>query len=202
MSIKEGSTDDKKQRIVRAAMKVFAKKGFYNSRVSEIAREADVADGTIYLYFKNKDDILISLFEYEMKKMIAYMRKEIEKCDGPLERLQVFAYTHISMITENHDWAEVIQVELRQSAKFMREYVNELYIEYLNLISFAIKEGQEKGIIRKDITPGIIKRAFVGALDEMTRYWVLSTRKKHRISDAIREISDVFIEGIKVEKEK
>lgn len=195
----ESSADNKYQRIIQAAMKIFARKGFYNSRVSEIAREADVADGTIYLYFKNKDDILISLFECEMKKMIAYMKGEIEKCKDPLEKLQKFALTHMSMITRNQDWAEIVQVELRQSAKFMREYVNKLYIEYLNLITSIIKEGQEKGIIRKDITPGIIKRAFLGALDEMARYWVLSTKKKHRIPNAAKEISDVFIKGIKVD---
>lgn len=178
-------------------MKVFAMKGFYNSRVSEIAKEADVADGTIYLYFKNKDDILISLFESEMKKMINNMKRELDREEDPFGKLRRFAATHLSMITENQDWAEVVQVELRQSTKFMREYVNKLYIEYLNLITDILKDGQEKGLIRKDITTGIIKRAFLGALDEMARYWVLSAKKKHSIADATRQISDVFLKGIK-----
>src|SRR4030043_2421086 len=113
---------DKHERIINAALKVFAEKGFYNTRISEIAQEANVADGTIYLYFKNKDDILISVFETEMKSMISTMKKELNKCQDPLEKIKMFAFQHLNMITENQEWAEVAQVELRQSSKFMREY--------------------------------------------------------------------------------
>jgi TetR/AcrR family fatty acid metabolism transcriptional regulator len=189
-------SEDKHERIIRAALKVFAKKGFYNSRVSEIAKEAVVADGTIYLYFKNKDDILISVFESEMRKMIDNMKRELSKCHDPIEKIRLFAFQHLNMITENQEWAEVAQVELRQSSKFMREYVKDHYIDYLNIFSTIIREGQEKGIFKEDINTGIIKRAFFGALDEMGRYWVLSTSRRYSVQESATQISDIFIKGI------
>lgn len=188
--------EDKHRKIIKAALKVFAKKGFYNSRVSEIAKEAEVADGTIYLYFKNKDDILISVFETEMKKMIDGMKKELDKYKDPLEKVKMFAFKHLNMITENQEWAEVAQVELRQSSKFMREYVKDHYMDYLNIFAYVIREGQEKGVFKENINTGIAKRAFFGALDEMGRYWVLSTSKRYGIEETANQISDIFIKGL------
>jgi TetR/AcrR family fatty acid metabolism transcriptional regulator len=190
----------KHQKIIKAAIKVFAEKGFYNSRVSEIAKEANVADGTIYLYFKNKDDILISLFEEEFRQIVENMRKELEKEEDALQKIRRFAITHLSIVSKQQQLGEVLGVEVRQSSKFMKEYINKPFIEYLNLIRSVVVEGQEKGLIRKDITPGVMKRAVFGALDEMARYWVLSTKKKHSISEAALQISEVFIRGMITEE--
>jgi TetR/AcrR family fatty acid metabolism transcriptional regulator len=192
--------ENKHQRILKAAVKVFAEKGFYNSRVSEIAKEANVADGTIYLYFKNKDDILISLFEEEFGQIVENMRKELEKEKDPLLKIRLFAVMHLSIVSKQQKLGEVLGVEVRQSSKFMKEYINNPFIEYLNLIRSIVIEGQEKGFIRKDLTPGIMKRALFGALDEMARYWVLSTKKKHSISEAALQISEVFIRGVMSEE--
>jgi TetR/AcrR family fatty acid metabolism transcriptional regulator len=188
--------ENKHQKILHAAIKVFSEKGFYNSRVSEIAKEADVADGTIYLYFKNKDDILISLFEEEFGKFVQNMQVELGKEKDPLQKIKRFAITHLSLVTKHPHLGEVMGVEVRQSTKFMKEYVNKPFIEYLNIIRSVVIEGQEKGLLRKDLTPGVMKRAFFGALDEMARYWVLSTKKKHSIDQAAIQISDVFIRGM------
>lgn len=187
---------NKRQNIIRAATKAFAQKGFYNSKVSEIAKEAGVADGTIYLYFRNKDDILISLFEDQMKGIIANMRHELESERDPLKKLERFALTHLNIIDQQKELAEVLQVEIRQSSKFMKEYSNRRFAQYVNLISSTIKEGQAKGCIRKDVMPGILKRAFFGALDEMSRYWVLAKRKKYSPATAAKQISDFFTKGI------
>ncbi len=189
-------SEDKHQRIIKAALKVFAKKGFYNSKVSEIAKEAEVADGTIYLYFKNKDDILISVFETEMRKMIDNMKKELSASKDPIEKVRIFAFQHLNMITENQEWAEVAQVELRQSTKFMREYVKDHYADYLNLFAYIVREGQEKGVFKEAINTGIAKRAFFGALDEMGRYWVLSRSKRYSVEESAKQISDIFIKGV------
>jgi TetR/AcrR family fatty acid metabolism transcriptional regulator len=192
--------ENKHQKILHAAIKVFSEKGFYNSRVSEIAKEADVADGTIYLYFKNKDDILISLFEEEFGKFVQNMQVELGKEKDPLQKIKRFAITHLSLVTKHPHLGEVMGVEVRQSTKFMKEYVNKPFIEYLNIIRSVVLEGQEKGLLRKDLTPGVMKRAFFGALDEMARYWVLSTKKKHSIDQAAIQISDVFIRGMMSEE--
>jgi len=196
MKSNQARGEDKHQRIIAAALKVFARKGFFNSKVSEIAQEAGVADGTIYLYFKNKDDILISVFETEMKAMISTMKKELSKCNDPLEKIKMFAFQHLNMITENQEWAEVAQVELRQSSKFMREYVKDNFADYLDIFAGIIREGQEKGIIKPSVNTGIAKRAFFGALDEMGRYWVLSKAKRYSIEESAEQISDIFIKGV------
>ena len=196
MKNNHSKSEDKHQRIISAALKVFARKGFFNSKVSEIAQEANVADGTIYLYFKNKDDILISVFETEMKKMINNMKKELNKYHDPIEKIRMFAFKHLNMITENQEWAEVAQVELRQSSKFMREYVKDHYADYLNIFADIIREGQERGIFKESINTGITKRAFFGALDEMGRYWVLSRSKRYSVEESAKQISDIFIKGV------
>ncbi len=189
-------TEDKHKRILQAATKVFAHNGFYNSKISEIAKEAGVADGTIYLYFKNKDDILISLFEEEMGKAIANMKKEIGKEKNLLEKLKRFAIIQLNSKKDNPDLAAIMEVELRQSSKFMKEYVNIKFIEYLKILSSIIREGQEEGIIRKDVDPTILGRAFWGALDEVARFWVLSPKKRVSLSTSAKLISDIFIKGM------
>ncbi len=191
---------DKHDKILAAALKVFARKGFYHSKVSEIARQAKVADGTIYLYFHNKDDILISLFEEEMQKVIDNMEAALAKETDPLKKIEVFAQTHLGLVDSHREAAEILQVEVRQSSKFMKEYKNEKFLQYLNIIASIIVEGQAQGLIRTEVNPGIAKRAFFGALDEMSRYWVLSTKKVYSIETAARHVSRYFIAGIAADK--
>jgi TetR/AcrR family fatty acid metabolism transcriptional regulator len=194
--VRKRKNSEKYHRIIKAATKVFAKKGFYPAKISEIAKEAQVADGTIYIYFENKDDILISLFEEQMKTVLENMVAQISKLKDPAEKLEKFALTHLRLIEQNKDIAEIIQVELRQSSKFMKEYKNEQFTQYLDLIGDIVTEGQKKGVFKKDIMPGVAKRAFFGALDEMSRFWVLSSRKRYDIETAAKQISGYFLKGI------
>jgi len=196
MAVKEKDRG-KHDQIIEAAVKVFAKKGFFNAKVSEIAREASVADGTIYLYFKNKDDILISLFEEKMQLWIEQVDRALSDLEDPLEMLRAFVAQHLGMIKENKYIAEVMQIELRQSSKFMRRYIPVKYLEYLDLIGKIIEEGKQKGVIRKDVIPAIAKRAIFGALDEMLLYWVLAKKPKYTLEQSIDQISHLFIDGLR-----
>ncbi len=189
--------NEKYHRIIEAATKVFAKNGFYQSKIAQIAKEAGVADGTIYIYFENKDDILISLFEEQMKAVLENMARQVSSARNPAEKLEIFASTHLGLIEKNQDMAEIIQVELRQSGKFMKEYKNERFLEYLDIIEDIICEGQRSGLFRKDVIPGVAKRAFFGALDEVSRFRVLSSRKQYDIRTVAKQISDFFLNGIK-----
>ncbi|MGB9713045.1 MAG: TetR/AcrR family transcriptional regulator [Dissulfurimicrobium sp.] len=188
---------DKHEKIIQSSIKVFARNGFFNSRISEIAKEANVADGTIYLYFNNKYDILVTIFEEEIGKIIAKVKQELALLESPEEKLERFAALHLSLVEENRDLAEIIQVELRQSSKFMKEYRNKKFAEYVNIISQIVRQGQAAGVFRADVMPGIFKRAFFGALDEMSRFWVLSSRKKYSVSTAAKQISEFFLQGIR-----
>ncbi len=187
---------DKRQKIMDAAVSVFANKGFYNSTVADVARVADVADGTIYLYFKNKDDLLISIFEHSMDMFIDTVRNDLLQVDDTQEKIRRFIALHLKLVQEHQNLAQVIQIELRQSTKFIKEYANEKFFAYLDLISDVIVKGQKEGIFRSDADPVILKRAIFGAVDEMALEWVLMKKKRYTIEEAARQLADMFIRGI------
>ncbi|MBU0673369.1 MAG: TetR family transcriptional regulator [Proteobacteria bacterium] len=187
---------DKHRKIILAAIKVFARKGFFSARISDIAQEAEVADGTIYLYFNNKYDILISIFEEEIGKIIVDIKERINQEEDPKRMLRLFAANHMRLVKERKDLSEVLQMELRQSNKFMREYRNTRFIEYVDIISRIIHKGQELNVFRKDVLPGVAKRAFFGALDETARLWILSPTNQYTIEEAANQISSIFLSGI------
>ncbi len=187
---------DKHTKIIRAAVKVFAKKGFYSARISDIAKVAKVADGTIYLYFNNKFDILLSVFDIEIGKLIAQVKELIEKEDNPCKMLEIFAQKHLSMLKENRNLAEIIQMELRQNNKLIKEYRVKNFSEYVDIISQIVRKGQELNLFSKSIQPGIAKRAFFGALDEMARLWILSSKPPYNIDETANQISNIFLCGI------
>ena len=146
--------------------------------------------------FTDKDDILINLFEEEMTNIIKEMKTVIARENDPVRMMEQFAQAHLGLVQKNKELAEVIQVEVRQSSKFMKEYDNQQFAQYLDLISAIIREGQDQGVFRSDIHPGIAKRAFFGALDEISRLLVLSPIKKHSIPLAARQISGYFLQGM------
>jgi TetR/AcrR family fatty acid metabolism transcriptional regulator len=193
----EKAQSDKYQKIIQAAIHVFASKGFYNSKVSDIASEADVADGTIYLYFKNKDDILISIFEYSMDTFIGSVERTLQGIKDPIEKLHRFIFLHLELVQNNQDVAQVLQIELRQSSKFMKEYAATKFMDYLNLISKILEEGQTSGVFKKEINPMIVKRAIFGAVDEMALEWVLMKKKKYSMEEVADQICRMLTEGLK-----
>jgi len=196
MANRKKTNNDKRERILKAATHVFAQYGFYNSTITKIAKEADVADGTIYLYFKNKDDLLISLFEEEMTKIILKVKEEIAREEGFENKIRKFIQVHLDLIAENKELAEVLQIELRQSHKFMKEYMGTKLNDYLNIIASIINQGQKRGEVRADIIPGIAKRILFGALDELSGFWVLSKNKRYSLSLSGQMVGDIFVSGV------
>ncbi len=196
------NSNDKRERILRAATQIFAQHGFYKSTIAQIAKLANVADGTIYLYFKNKDDLLISLFEEEMMKIIRRMKEEVAKEEGFQNKIRKFIQIHLEVIASNKELAEVLQIELRQSHKFMKEYMGSKLNDYLNIISSIIIQGQKNGEVRQDIIPGIAKRILFGALDELSGFWVLSKNKRYSIATSAQMLGDIFIYGTLAEPAK
>ncbi len=187
--------EEKYRMILNAAKQVFAMEGFYNSKVSEIAREAHVADGTIYLYFKNKDDILISLFEEELIRIIKTVRTELETISDPRQKLIKFCDNHLSIVETDRALAEVIQVELRQSNKFMREYKNKHFLAYLNIIADIITQGQQQGVFRDELKPELCARIIFGSLDELSTYLVTAKRKRFDVHEVATMVGNSFING-------
>lgn len=188
--------NDKRQRILEGALRAFARKGFYNTKVSEIASEAGVADGTIYLYFKNKDDLLISLFEDRMVWVIERLEGELEHTsEDVFEKLRRVVDMHFRLAQQEPDLAEFITVELRQSAKFMKEYKNPRFLDYLRILERIVEEGQKQGVMRTDIDPRLVGRALFGALDEVLL--TLTFSKNHQVEEKTRQVANLFIEGLR-----
>jgi TetR/AcrR family fatty acid metabolism transcriptional regulator len=188
--------DDKRGRILAAAVRIFSRKGFFNSKVSEIARASGVADGTIYLYFRNKDDILISIFEEKMGEVVADVRRRIAGGGNSIEKLRIFIENHMDLLERESGLVEVIQVELRQSSKFLKDYTPVKFFEYLDVIRDILEEGKREGVIRPDLNVSVARRAIFGALDELCLTWILSKKPKYHPSVTASEVCRLLLEGL------
>src|SRR5215218_2294667 len=187
---------DKREAILRAAIKVFAGKGYFNSKVADIAKEANIADGTVYLYFKSKDEILHSVFDRAMDEFIAEGKREIAEIPEPDAKLRRIAQLHLERLSADRDLAIVFQVELRGSTKFMEEFSAAGFAEYLALIRSTFEEGQRAGIFRADLNANIVAKILFGALDEMATNWILSKRR-YKLAPMADEVLDIFLNGVK-----
>lgn len=187
---------DKHDLILDAAIAVFAEKGFHHARISDVARRANVADGTIYLYFRNKDDLLLSIFEEKMGVLLAGLREALDGLTDPFERVRAFARYHFRQVQEHHALAEVLQIELRLSNKFLKEYRPEKLWEYLGVFADIVRDGQRLGVIRDTVDPFVTMWAFFGALDEIAMQWVLARRHRFSLDAAADQVADTFIRGL------
>jgi TetR/AcrR family fatty acid metabolism transcriptional regulator len=186
---------DKRDAILRAAIETFAARGFFNAQVADVARAAGVAAGTVYLYFRGKDDLLISIFDRTMKEAIAAGRQSVAAKASPIERLREIAKLHLGRLGRDRDLAVVFQVELRQSTKFMERFSATHLREYLGIIRDIIEEGQQKGAFRRQVNPTLAAKVFFGALDEMATNWILS-RRKYSLASEADAVVDLFVGGM------
>jgi TetR/AcrR family fatty acid metabolism transcriptional regulator len=186
---------DKRDAILRAAIDTFAARGFFNAQVADVARAAGVAAGTVYLYFRSKDDLLVSIFERSMKEAIAAGRESVQSRYDPVERLREIARLHLGRLGRDRNLAIVFQVELRQSTKFMERFSATQLREYLGIIREVIADGQATGAFRSEMNPTLAAKLFFGALDEMATNWILSHRKYSLVNEA-DAIVDLFVGGI------
>jgi len=184
----------KRDAILRAAIDVFAERGFFNAQVADIARGAGVAAGTVYLYFKGKDDLLVSIFERSMREGLATGRAATANLQDPRERLRRLARAHLARLGHDRNLAIVFQVELRQSTKFMERLSATLLRDYLGLIREAVADGQREGLFRADVKATAMAKMLFGALDEMATNWILSRRRYALEADA-DVVVDLFING-------
>jgi TetR/AcrR family fatty acid metabolism transcriptional regulator len=189
---------DKREAILRAGVRVFAAKGFFNSKVADIAREAGIADGTVYLYFKSKDEILHSIFDRAMADFIEEGRRELESLEDPVEKLRTIGRLHLQRLSADRDLAIVFQVELRGSTKFMREFSAAGFAEYLDIIKRTIETGQKQGVFRKDMKPVVCAKIFYGALDEMVTNWILSANN-YPLPPMADEVLKIYLGGLVID---
>lgn len=192
---------DKRQRIVDAAVHVFADKGFFGARIADVAEVAGVADGTIYLYFKSKDDLMISVFREKMTEILQRF-SILREIHDPEEKLRRYVLEHLALVEEQPKLMQVLTVELRQSARFMKMTPPAAFGRYLALLAGIIDLGQKRGVFRRNLDAPLIARALFGAIDEISLSWVLSSEQSSERKDrqeVARQLSEFLLEGLKAD---
>jgi TetR/AcrR family fatty acid metabolism transcriptional regulator len=185
----------KYHRFLEAAVKVFARQGFRQSTVAQIAKEAGVADGTIYRYFKNKDDILVHFFSFKAKQVFERFREEVARGADSLEKLRNLIRVHLGEFQRDPDMAVVYQIETHQSRRLAEEQIREMGKMYRDIISDIVEEGQQEGLIRRDLYLSLVKRFILGAVEETIGTWLHAGRGYDLVSMA-EPLAELFIKGI------
>lgn len=192
---KKSKSNGKYHQILEAAIKVFAEQGFHQATISQIAREAGVADGTIYLYFKNKEDIMVNFFGYKTKQVFGRFREEVDKADNARDKLRMLIKRHLEEFQRDRSMAILYQTETRRFSRMCEEQIREMSKMYLDLVSEIVESGQDEGLMRKDLYMGLVKRFIIGAIDEVINTWLHSGGSYDLVSMA-DPLVDLFIRGV------
>jgi len=188
-------SNNKRALILDAAVRAFARDGYHQARMADVAREAGVAAGTIYLYFRSKDEVLISIFEERVQAFVQGFRERVSREQGAAAKLSKLIELHLYEMQEHQDLATVFQLELRQSRHFMSAYPKVDLKSYFDLIGEILEEGQQHGVFRQDLYLGAVKRALFGALDETVTSWLLAG-KSYDLTQMAGPLADLFLRGL------
>ncbi len=186
----------KYKQIVDAAVIVIAENGYHQAQVSKIAKEAGVADGTIYLYFKNKEDILISVFREKMAIFVDNVEVILKQDIDTSEKLFRLIDSHFRILHEDRYLAIVTQLELRQSNKELRLRINEVLKEYLTLLDAILKEGILNGALDEALDIRLARQMVFGTIDETITSWVMNDQK-YDLMKLSPEVHRLIMNGMK-----
>jgi TetR/AcrR family fatty acid metabolism transcriptional regulator len=190
-----GPENEKYQRILEAAVEVIAENGYFNSPVSAIASRAGVADGTVYLYFKSKDDLLRTAIDTTLGRFYAVVEERFQTMHDPREQLEFIAQTHLESSTRNRSMAILMQTEMRQSAKFVEEFSHKHLVRYIQVVREVVRRGQQSGVFRQDVSDGVVAHCMFGAIDELLSSAVFTGRTYDAKATA-KQVLDVMLNGI------
>lgn len=187
--------NEKYHLILQGALKVFAENGYHRSQVSKIAKAAGVADGTIYLYFKRKEDILIRLFQEKLGELVGKFHENVEGTTDAVEALRTVCSIHFSELESNPELAYVTQIELRQSDLELRKEIGSALKPYIVLIENILEQGIKERKFRSDLNVKLVRNLIFGAMDEAVTSWLISGRK-YSLSDQADETLSFFLNGV------
>lgn len=191
---------EKYQRILDAAVEVIAENGYFQSPVSAIAARAGVADGTVYLYFKSKDELLRTAIDAHFARFHARVEERFRTLDDPRAQLEYLAELHlesgsIESGSGNRSMAILLQTEMRQSAKFIAEFSHHHLVRYMEVVREVVRRGQAQGIFRKDVSDGMVAHCMFGAIDELLSSAVF-TGRVYDAKTTAAQVMDVLLQGI------
>ncbi len=191
----DSAAGEKYQRILDAAVEVIAENGYFNSPVSAIAARAGVADGTVYLYFKSKDELLRTAIDTTLGRFYAVVEERFKTLHDPREQLEYIAQVHLESSTRNRSMAILMQTEMRQSAKFVAEFSQKHLVRYIQVVREVVRRGQQTGAFRRDVSDGVVAHCLFGAIDELLSSAVFTGREYDARATA-KQVMDVVLNGI------
>ncbi|RUL51138.1 MULTISPECIES: TetR/AcrR family transcriptional regulator [Lysinibacillus] len=186
----------KYKQIIDAAVIAIAENGYHQAQVSKIAKQAGIADGTIYLYFKNKEDILISVFQEKMGVFVENLQDIIQNGESSTEKLSNMIDNHFTVLANDHHLATVTQLELRQSNKELRLKINMILKEYLKLLDEILIEGMVKGEFDPNMDVRIARQMVFGTIDETITSWVMN-EFRYDLIEVAPKVRQLLLNGLK-----
>ncbi len=191
------SREAKRARILDAAVMEIARHGYYGTTVSMIAGRAGVADGTIYLYFRSKEAILVAIFERAMQRFREEAQRIVAAAAAPAEeKLRRFVELHLSLLGEDRDLAVIFQVEFRHTLHVLELLSRSGMRNYLGVIAEVVEQGKRERTFRSDVDALFAAKAVFGVLDEMATDWVLS-KKNVRLAARAEAVSEMLLGGLR-----
>jgi TetR/AcrR family fatty acid metabolism transcriptional regulator len=186
---------DKYRQILDAAIMVFARQGFHQSTVAQVAKAAGVADGTIYLYFKSKDDILFQFYEYKARQVFERFRQAVDEATHAVDKLRNLVRTHLSEFQNDIHMAIVYQAETHQHRRAAQEAIKEMSKMYRDIVTEIVELGQQEGNLRCNLTIGLVMRLINGAVNEVINAWIHAGGEYDLVSMA-DPLVELFLGGI------
>ena len=187
---------EKRKRILDSAIKVFARTGYSDARMQDVAKEADVSHGTVYVYFKNKDALFVSIFQEILGELIKYLCSEIQKEKNAEDKLRRMISMQLDIIEENPDLTKLILIEFPRSGNFLSDSNTDVLSKYIDLISDVIKQGIDGGIFSIGIRTDIIATMIYAGIQGIATRWILDGMN-YSLKVMHKEITDILLNGLK-----
>ncbi|MDI3297995.1 MAG: TetR/AcrR family transcriptional regulator [Bacillota bacterium] len=181
--------------ILRAAAHVIAARGYHGARVSDIAREAGVADGTVYLYFRNKQEMLVTVFREGIGEYLRHLEERLAGAADAREELRLLVETHLGYLGGHREFAQVTQIELRQSDGEIRRAIDAIMDPYFRRIDRIVERGREEGLFLPDVDRRVARRMIFGTLDQCVTSWVMS-RHPYALAAIAPEVTRLLLGGL------
>ncbi len=189
------NTRDKAQLILDAAARVFGRNGYHGSTVADIAREAGVAAGTIYLYFERKEQTLGALFRRLLEPYLEASRHELGQMESSSDKLRRLVELHFGFFERDADLARVFQLHLREVTPAIRDEIRPALRLYMQVIEGLVESGLERGEFRRGTDIRAARHVIFGTLDAAVTAWVLS-RHDYSLSDSAESIADLLVRAL------
>jgi len=188
--------EEKRKKIMESATKVFARMGFSNTRIQDVALEAGVAHGTVYLYFKSKDELFTSIFQENFGELIEYISSEVIKKDNAEDKLRLMISLQLDLIEENPDLTKLILIEFPRTGNFLNDSNIDVLSNYIDLIGNIIRDGIKEGIFSTSVKSDIVATMIYAAMQGIATRWILDGMN-YSLKTMDKEISEIFLKGLK-----